>query len=142
MYELDSKDHKIINILKENARLSIRDIAKKTQIRPSTVHLRLKKLKKNNVIEKFTLKIKNKAVGEGFIVFMYLTTDKNLPDSFFKNTHIKEAFGVTGEYDLLLKLKFRDISEFNDYIINLRKNEAIKKTITNVVTANIKEELN
>ncbi|MBD3354508.1 winged helix-turn-helix transcriptional regulator [Candidatus Woesearchaeota archaeon] len=142
MYELDTKDHKIINILKENSRLSIRDIAKKTRIRPSTVHLRIKKLKKNNVIEKFTLKLNNKAVKEGFIVFMYLITDKNLPDSFFKNTHIKEAFGVTGEYDILLKLKFKDISEFNDYIINLRKNEAVKKTITNVVTANIKEELN
>jgi len=142
MYELDSKDHKIIEVLKKDSRLSIRDIAKKTNIRPSTVHLRIKKLKKNDVIEKFTLKLNNKSVEEGFIVFMYLTTDKNLPDSFFKDNQIKEAFGVTGEYDLLLKLKFKDISEFNDYIINLRKNESIKKTITNVVTANIKEELN
>ena len=142
MLKLDSKDLKIIDILKQNSRLPIRDIAKKTQLRPSTVHLRIQRLIKNNIIEKFTLKLNNEAIGQDFIVFMYLTTSEDLPDSFFKNSYVKEAFGITGEYDLLLKLKFKDISEFNDYIIALRKNKAITKTITNVVTVNIKEELN
>jgi DNA-binding Lrp family transcriptional regulator len=142
MLKIDTKDHKIIKLLKENSRLSIRDIAKKTQIRPSTVHQRIQKLISNNIIEKFTLKLNNKAIGEDFIVFMYVTTSQDLLDTFFKNKHVKEAFGITGEYDLLLKLKFKDISEFNDYIIALRKNKAITKTITNVVTVNIKEVLN
>ena len=142
MVKLDNKDLKIINVLKQNSRLPIRDIAKKTQLRPSTVHLRIQRLIKNNIIEKFTLKLNNKAVGEDFIVFMYITTSQDLPDSFFKNSHIKEAFSITGEYALLLKLKFKDISKFNDYLTALRKNKAITKTITNVVTANIKEELN
>ncbi len=142
MIKLDNKDYKIIKLLKENSRFSIRDIAKKTQIRPSTVHQRIQKLISNNVIEKFTLKLNNKAVEEDFIVFMYVSTSQDLSDTFFKNKHIKEVFGITGEYDLLLKLKFKDISEFNDYIIALRKNKAITKTITNVVTVNIKEVLN
>jgi DNA-binding Lrp family transcriptional regulator len=139
---LDTKDHKIINILKQNSRLPIRDIAKKAQLRPSTVHLRIQKLVKNNIIEKFTLKLNNHAVEEDFIVFMFISTSEDLPASFFSNPHIKESFGITGEYDLMIKLKFKDISQFNDYIINLRKNKSITKTITNVVTANIKEELN
>ena len=140
--KLDIKDKKIINELKENARLPIRDIAKKTQLRPSTVHLRMQRLIKNKIIEKYTLKLNNKAIEEDFIIFMYLSTSEDLPNSFFNNSHIKESFGITGEYDLLLKLKFKDISEFNNYIISLRKNKKITKTITNVVTANIKEELN
>lgn len=142
MFKLDTKDYKIINLLKQNSRLSVRDIAKKTQIRPSTVHQRIQKLISNKIIEKFTLKLSNKAIGEDFIVFMFISTSQDLPDSFFKDKHIKEAFGITGEYDLLLKLKFKDISEFNDYIITLRKNKIITKTITHVVTVNIKEELN
>ncbi|MBW2978430.1 Lrp/AsnC family transcriptional regulator [Candidatus Woesearchaeota archaeon] len=140
--KLDIKDHKIINVLKQNSRLPIRDIAKKTQLRPSTVHLRIQRLIKNKIIEKFTLKLNNKAVEEDFIVLMFISTSEDLLPTFFKNQHIKEAFGVTGEYDLLIKLKFKDISQFNDYIINLRKNKAIVKTITHVVTTNIKEELN
>lgn len=140
--KLDTKDYKIIKVLKENSRLAIRDIAKKTNIRPSTVHQRINKLIENKIIEKFTLKLNNDAIQENFIVFMYLTTSQDLPKTFFDNKHIKEAFGITGEYDLLLKLKFRDIIEFNDYVISLRKNKAIDKTITSVATVNIKEELN
>ena len=140
--KLDSKDYKIIKVLKENSRLAIRDIAKKTNIRPSTVHQRIQKLIDNKIIEKFTLKVNNDALNENFIVFMYLTTSQDLSKEFFSNKHVKEAFGITGEYDLLLKLKFKDIIEFNDYVLNLRKNKSITKTITSVATVNIKEELN
>ncbi|UCF07651.1 MAG: winged helix-turn-helix transcriptional regulator, partial [Thermoplasmata archaeon] len=70
---LDPRDSKIINILKDNARASIRDISKKTGIRPSTVHPRIKRLSEQGVIEKFTLKLSDEKVGEGFTVFMLIS---------------------------------------------------------------------
>lgn len=138
---LDSKDLLIIDVLRQNSRLSIRDVAKKTKLRPSTVHLRIQRLQEQKIIEKFTIKTDNKKVGEGFIAFLLITTKSDLPPEFFRNKHIKEAFGITGENDLLLKLKFKDIEEFNDYIISLRKNKEIGKTLTLVSTINIKEEI-
>ena len=140
---LDKKDLAIIDLLKTDARLSIRDIAKKTNIRPSTVHQRITKLKKDGVIEKFTVKLNNSAVGEDFIVFMMIKTKPNvlLDNKVINNKHVKEVFGTTGEYDLLLKLKFRDVQEFNDFIIKFRKEQQVETTLTMVGTANIKEEL-
>ena len=142
MIALDRKDLKIIDVLKKNSRLSIRAIAKKTRLRPSTVHKRIQRLTVNKVIERFTVKLNNDAVEENFIVFLYLTTKEDQPASFFNEKYVKEAFGITGEYDLLLKLKFKNIAEFNDFVIKLRKNRHISKTLTNVVTVNLKEELN
>lgn len=139
--KIDEKYHEIIRILKEDSRFSIRDIAKKTNIRPSTVHERIKKLKEQGIIEKFTLKLDNKAVGENFIVFMLIQTQQELPNSVFRNSHIKEVFGITGEYDLILKLKFKDVEEFNSFVIDFRKRYNLKKTLTMVVTANLKEEI-
>ena len=138
---LDAKDKKIIEALKKDSRSTVRDIAKQTGIRPSTVHQRIGKLKKDGVIEKFTVKLNNKAVGENFIVFMFVSTKTDLAPSFFNNRSIKEVFGVTGEYDLLLKLKFRDVDEFNKFVISLRKNKAIAKTITSLATITLKEEI-
>jgi DNA-binding Lrp family transcriptional regulator len=140
---LDKKDYLIINILKQNSRLAIRDAAKKTGIRPSTVHERIKKLTKEGVIEKFTIKLNNKAVGENFIVFMLIKgeTTQYINEKIKNKKCIKEIFGVTGEYDLLLKLKFKDVEEFNDFIINFRKEmKGVQATMTMVATANIKEE--
>ena len=139
--KLDLKDHKIINELKNNSRTSIRDIAKSTALRPSTVHQRMQRLVRNNIIEKFTLKLNNEALGENFIVFMLIKTEKDLENAAFKGKHIKEAFGITGEYDLILKLKFKDVKEFNDYVISFRKKHNLRNTMTMVATAVIKEEL-
>jgi DNA-binding Lrp family transcriptional regulator len=139
--KIDSVDIKIISALRKNARASTRDIAAETKIRPSTVHKRLTGLMKNRVIERFTVKTNNSILNEDFIVFMFLSTSSDLPQSFFSDSHIKEAFGVTGEYDLMVKMKFADISEFNNYIIQLRKNKTITKTITYIATINLKEEI-
>lgn len=138
---LDSKDHMIIAELREDSRASIRNIAKKLGMRPSTVHQRIKKLESSGVIEKFTLKLNNKAVGEDFIVFIMIATEKIFDKEFFSSDNIKEAFGITGEYDLLIKMKFKDVSEFNDFVLNLRKEYGLKKTLTMISTVTIKEEI-
>jgi len=70
--KLDDKDHKIIKQLRLNSRDSIRDIAKATGLRPSTVHERIKRLIGNKVIESFTLRLNDEAMGQSFIVFMLL----------------------------------------------------------------------
>ena len=141
---LDEKDHDILHELKKNSRQSIRDIAKAIGLRPSTVHDRIQRMTKDGVIEKFTLKLNNKAVGENFIVFMLVAgkPTEYVGESLLQNQHIKEAFGITGEYDLLLKLKFPDVEAFNDYVLKFRKlNREIGKTLTMVATVNLKEEL-
>ena len=142
--ETDSKDEKIIEILKQDSRESIKEMAKHTGIRPSTVHQRIQKLVKNKVIEKFTIKLNNKAVGENFIVFMLVkgTTTDYLDNRIINNKHVKEVFGITGEYDLLIKLKFENVEEFHDFVLDFRKNKKeIQSTLTMVVTTNLKEEI-
>tara|TARA_Y100000310_G_C20519410_1_gene732902 strand:- start:387 stop:938 length:552 start_codon:yes stop_codon:yes gene_type:complete len=138
-----SKDWKIIDVLKQNSRESIKEIAKKTKIRPSTVHQRIHKLVENKTIEKFTIKLDNKAAGENFIVFMLVkgSTTDYLDKNFLNSNHVKEVFGITGEYDLLAKLKFNDVEEFNDFILDFRKNKKdIQSTLTMIATTNLKEE--
>ncbi len=142
--EIDNKDTKIIEILKQDARLPIREIAKLTKIRPSTIHQRIQKLIASNVIEKFTIKLNNKAVEENFIVFMLVkgSTTEYIDNKFLNSKHVKEVFGITGEYDLLIKLKFENVEEFHEFILNFRKEKKeIQATLTMVVTTNLKEEI-
>ncbi|MBS3102726.1 Lrp/AsnC family transcriptional regulator [Candidatus Woesearchaeota archaeon] len=141
---MDYKDLRIIEILKGNSREPVKLIAKKTGMRPSTVHQRIQKLIKSRAIDKFTIKLDNKAVGENFIAFILVkgTTSNYINDMFLNKKNVKEVFGITGEYDVLVKLKFRDVDEFNSFIMNFRKElKGIDTTLTMVVTANIKEEL-
>ena len=143
MMKIDNKDLKIIEILKQNSREPIKTIAKKTGIRPSTVHQRIQRLIKKDVIDKFTVKLNDKAIGENFIAFLLIkgTTSEYITSKFLNSKNVKEVFGVTGEYDVLVKLKFKDVEDFNNFIINFRKEmKGIQSTLTMVATANIKEE--
>lgn len=141
--KLDNKDMKIISTLKDDSRMQIREISKKTGIRPSTVHQRVVRLRKEGVIEKFTLKLNNKAIGENFIVFMLVKTKPAaiLGNSIISNRHVKEIFGITGEYDVIMKLKFKDVGEFNDFVLKFRREQKIETTLTMIATADIKEEI-
>ncbi|HLC50190.1 MAG TPA: Lrp/AsnC family transcriptional regulator [Candidatus Nanoarchaeia archaeon] len=141
---MDGKDMKIIEILKQDSRLPIKEISKRTKIRPSTVHQRIKNLVKDGVIEKFTIKANNKKIDQNFIVLMLVkgTTTDYLDSKIIHDDHVKEIFGITGEYDMLLKLKFKDVEEFNDFVLKFRKEKKeIQSTMTMIVTANLKEEV-
>lgn len=142
--KIDKKDNKIIDVLKEDSRKPIRDIAKETTIRPSTVHDRIKKLTRENVIEKFTIKLDDKQVGQNFIVFMLIKggTKEYISRRIINNKHVKEIFGITGEYDLMLKLKFEDVEQFNKFLIKFRREqEGVKNTYTMISTVKVKEEI-
>ena len=136
---LDIRDKKIISVLQKNSRAPIRDIAKKTKLRPSTVHQRITRLKEVGVIERFTIKLDDAAVGENLTVFMLVNTKQDLTKEFLANEHVKEVHGITGEYDLIIKLKFADVEDFNRFVINLRKNPSIAKTLTMVSTVKVKD---
>lgn len=141
---LDDNDKKIIELLKQNSRASIREIAKKTSIRPSTVHQRMRKLMEQETIEKFTIKLNDDAINQSFVAFFLIkgTTQKYVNSRILNDDRVKEVYGITGEYDLLVKMKFEDVKDFNEYIITFRKsNPEIQSTLTMVGTAKIKEEL-
>jgi len=140
---LDHKDLAILNLLEADARLSIRKIGALTKIRPSTVHQRIKRMIKEGVIQKFTVKLDPEKFGQNLTVFMLVagSLNKYLDDRFMKSKNILEIHGITGEYDLLIKLRFKDMKQFNKFIIEFREkySRSISKTITMVGTVQLKE---
>ena len=142
---LSPKDRKILRLLKENSRATIRQISKKTGIRPSTVHQRLTKMMANGIIKRFTIEIDEKKVGYDLTVYMLIsgTLDQYLDGEIIENKNIVGLSGITGEYDMLMKLKFKDMDEFNDFIIKFRSrySDSVHKTVTMVQTIGLKDEL-
>jgi Lrp/AsnC family leucine-responsive transcriptional regulator len=142
---MDRKDEKIIEILKSDSSLTTRQISKKTNIPITTVHKRIKKLKENNTIKKFTIEIDNKQIGKNISAYVLISADlkilkqKNKTQQDIKKELEKiycteKASIVTGESDIIMFVRVSDIEELNKVILSkIQLIDGISDTKTFVV---------
>ncbi len=138
--ELDGKDRRILDCLKQNSRLSTGKLAKLTNIPVTTVHNRLRKMQ-GSVIKQYTININYDALGKGLLAYILLTVSQPLSGNKL-NQHkiceqlkkvdalIEEAAIITGNFDILVKLRAADMKELDMLIVKIRDIEGVDKTQT------------
>ena len=146
--KLDQKDYQIMEILKNNARLTNKEIAKKVKLPITTVHHRIKRLEENNIIKNFTVNFNYSQLGKTILAFILVTVNYNVItghkiDQAEIASKIKQLEGteevsiVTGGTDIILKVRMSSVDELNKYITEkLRNIEGIDKTKTMLVLNN------
>ncbi len=141
---IDDSDRRLLDALRSDGRASLKRLASVTGLRPTTVYNRMRKLARTGVIERYTIRVNPEAVGESFVAFVLVS---GLPERFtddwlLRNRHVAEVYGVTGEYDLLMKLRFLGKDEFNDFIMDFRDRyrRSITRTVSMIETTTIKRD--
>ena len=89
---MDKLDMKILSILLDNCREPDRQIGKKIGITGGAVKLRIQRMEKNGVIEKFTLKIEPPVLG--YNLFYVVVTGQNQEDVLKQASLVGEPFLV------------------------------------------------
>lgn len=124
---LDKIDMKIISELSKNAGISHAELASACGITRQTIASRIKSLEKMGVIKNYRAVIDLTKIGYGsfFILFLKLdVTDQGLAQEFIKSIkddpNVLMDVSITGEWDVMLILAFRDVREYESYINDLR----------------------
>ncbi len=143
--KLDEKDKQILEILKKNARLTTKEIAKIVKLPITTVHNRIKKLENNKIITNFTVNLNYNELGKPILAFILVTVNYNLVSEkkidqeelakkikFLEGT--EDVSIVTGDTDIIVKVRLSNVDELSNYITKkLRNLEGIDKTRTLIV---------
>ena len=144
-YKLDDKDKKIIEILKEHGDYTTRQIAKKTLIPPTTVNNRIRKLKKDGVIKRFTIDLDPYKVDKGFAAYVLISANLNLLKEKKKTQYdlaqeikrfyfVENVDIVSGGTDLIAFVRVRDVEEFDKVLLGqLQLLEGIDRTQSLIV---------
>jgi len=143
--DLDEVDRVILCSLRENARMSLQEMSRKSGISDATIQFRLKRMKANGVIERFTITANPAATGYAVTAIMLVQTDNERHDQAIKALakipEITEVYGVLGEYDLFLKVWSKSLEELNALINDrIRSIEGIEDLHEIVVVERAKEE--
>ena len=73
---LDTIDVKILEVLQENARVSISELSKQVNLSLSAVSERLKKLESSSIIEQYTTVLNSAAMEKDLSVIMMISTGR------------------------------------------------------------------
>lgn len=141
--DLDERDRAILMFLHHQGRASVRTIAGSVGLPPSTVHARMARLERQGVITGYSVNVDPRRLGLGFVAYILVsgTAERYLEEEFLARPEVEEVAGITGEYDLLLKVRLPSLEDFNTFLMDFRDryDAHLDKTITMVRTANLKE---
>jgi len=126
--KIDEKDAKILEILKEHAEYTTRQIAKKTLLPTTTIHNRIKKLKEGGIIKKFTVELDHSKIDKGFLVYVLISasieklkekkkTQYDLAKELRRMPFIERADIVSGGTDLVAIVRVKDVEEFDKILL-------------------------
>jgi len=125
--KLDSKDKKILELLSQDARMSISEISKKSKIQRDSVAYRINKLEKLNVIKFYTTILNPSALG--FPIYSYVhiklhNLDESLEKQFVAflvaNPQVTYVVKISGEWDYDITIAAKDLGNFDDVLKEIR----------------------
>lgn len=143
--KIDETDLKILEILKENAKMTTSKISKRIRVPITTIHNRIKKLQNEGIIKNYTINLDHKKLGKYIYAIILINTKYDLIEGRDKNQEdvakeikklegTEEVCSVTGINDLLVRVRKENIDELNNFLIDkLRKINGVEKTQTLIV---------
>ncbi len=141
--ELDEIDKKILQILQKDARTSFSKIAKMLNRSEATIHMRVKRLKELGILKGFYADVDASKIGKDTIAFVLVKIDANkYPETVEKIIELKdvyEAYDVTGEYSLLLKVIVSTREDLARLLDVIGKFDGVQETYTMFVLRVLKE---
>lgn len=146
---LDKKDESILFELKKNARDTTKNIGKAVKIPRITVHDRINKMVKNGIIKSFTIIPDYKKIGLSCTAFIFVSfqSDVNISQRELAKRiailpNVFEVHIISGEYDLLIKVRGISLEEIGKLIVDkLRLIKGVGGTLTCTCFETVKEEL-
>jgi DNA-binding Lrp family transcriptional regulator len=142
---LDDVNLKIMDILGKDSSTPFVEIAKQIGISDATVHIRVRRLISERVINKFTISVDNNLLGYDHLAFIGINVEPGFADeAIYKLSSIEEVLEVHemhGTFDLLLKIRAKDLEQMRDVVENkIRKLPRILETELMTVLKTRKEE--
>jgi Lrp/AsnC family leucine-responsive transcriptional regulator len=135
---LDEKDRSILEELINDSRKTTKAIAKTLDIPRATVHDRIARMEKRGVIRRYTAVPDYSQLGIGVTAFILAQFDhsegrsqRETAEEIADIPGIFEVNLVSGEYDILLKVRGSSIEEIGNLVVDrLRDVEGVARTLT------------
>lgn len=117
--DIDRFDRRILEVLRANAKATLQEVSERVGLSATPCWNRIKQLEAKGVIQRYTVKIDQAALGYADTVIVQLTldshTDRMIADfgaALESIPEVLEAYLVSGDYDYIVRIAVRDTRDY------------------------------
>ena len=145
---MDRTDHRILDILQRNGRITNVDLAEKVHLSPPPCLERVKRLEREGYIEKYVGILNPYKLNAGLLAFIQVTLHSTASKDLEKFNQavagleqVQECHMVSGGFDYLIKVRASDMQAYRDFLGHeLADIPNVRETHTYVVMQEVKVE--
>lgn len=138
---MDSTDYKIIEVLLEDGRIPMKELAQKVALSPPAVAERVKRLEEENIITGYKAVINYDKLGKKINVLINVGLKAQRNERFMEfietEDSIIECHQVTGPYNKILKARLEDIASLEKLVGRI---QMFGNTETFIILSSIEKE--
>ncbi|WXG41474.1 MAG: Lrp/AsnC family transcriptional regulator [Candidatus Freyarchaeum deiterrae] len=129
MIKIDDTDEKLIKILSEDSRKSIKDISEELGLSIITVKKRVQRLMDEGIIKKFTIILNPELFGNRITALVTVHPaahrQNEIINKIAEMKEVEEAHLMTGGCGLNMKVHVNNLLELNDFVEKMRETKGI-----------------
>lgn len=121
--KLDLIDKKLLELLQMDSKQTTKALALKLNLSKTAVYERIKKLEKQEVIQKYTALLDRRKTNMAFVVFCHVRLTQHIKEQligFEKQVvqlpEVLECYHVSGDYDYMLKINVADMEAYREFM--------------------------
>ncbi len=125
METLDDTDLQILRTLQKNSKMTTKELADAVHLTPTPVFERQKRLEKRGYIRKYVAVLDADKLGLGLQVYCKVKLKQinhEIADAFARRVsrmpEVTECYNTSGAYDYLLKVRARDMKQYQEFVLN------------------------
>ena len=125
---MDSVDKTIVDLLKKNSRIKVKEIAQIVNMSAPTISQRIIKLEESGVVDVFTIKINYNALGMS--IHQSHKNYLNFVEKYSKN--VINHYRISGDTCYMLETRFNTNEELTDFLrkLNIYANYKVNTVIS------------
>jgi Lrp/AsnC family leucine-responsive transcriptional regulator len=123
--KLDETDRRILQLLQQDARMTVKDLASAVNLSATPVHERIKRLETSGVIRGYSAVVDRSKTGKSLMVICYVSLREHsraagtkFIKSIMSMEEVTECYNISGEFDFMLKVVAAGMDEYYDFHVN------------------------
>lgn len=123
MKQLDTVDRQILQLLQDNAKYTIKEIATQLGMTTTPVYERIKRMEEDGYIDSYVALLSKQRLGLGLVALCKVSLKEHRPQQMAEfeeqiqvRKEVIECFQIAGDFDYLLKLVLPNMEAYQEFM--------------------------